>query len=357
MTDDLALFETTTDRSYPLQTDTVAADGDDRKFGRRVTNISFTQADASDLSFEYTGETAVILGSNGFRGGQIVLCVRLGHQWYAIRPVYRIAEMGVDPNTGDDDIGNAIAIILPYTMEMITTGDYKEELDGLYQFIPKHNGNGNRGTAEAHYCVGPDLIRKAGAQVVMTTESALIGGSGNYEYTITITHPDITDTVYKSTTAPLTHVYKISGDSTLPDDLWWRFGSYANMPLWFDIESDDEDITGLYTIWPTYYNETSGTWSAQNKGYIHGTDGVRKTITQTAQLFSGSPDYFRIQITVPSGGALRYNCELPDWSNQNGDTFIFTLDTNTSSASAPDEITVRRPQTGYCRTVKEESQL
>lgn len=360
MTDDMALFVTHINRSYPFRGDTDAYQ-DDRSYGRRITNLSFSQADASDLTFEDTGETACILGYN-FEAGLVVLCVRINHQWYALRPVYRIAELGAD-GAGDEvfldyTAGDISHMIQPDMVELITTGDYKSEIDGLYPLIPRHNGNGTRRDKISHYCVGTDLIRKPGASVLLEAE---VSGADSYTYTLTVTHADITTTVYTGTSTQLTWQ---SGDETLPADVWWRYGLFGEMPLWFDIplddendEPDNEDIAGLYTIWPTYYNETSGTWSAQNKGYIHGTDGVRKTITQTALLFSGSPDYFRIQITVPSGGALRYNCELPDWSNQNGDTFIFTLDTNTSSASAPDEITVRRPQTGYCRTVKNEDQL
>ena len=88
--------------------------------------------------------------------------------------------------------------------------------------------------------------------------NALVPNSGgSYHYTLTVSHPSITTTVYTSQVTPLTHVFKQSGDSTLPGDLWWRFGGFTgSMPMWFDLESDNDAITGLYTMWPGYYNET-----------------------------------------------------------------------------------------------------
>ena len=133
------------------------------------------------------------------------------------------------------------------------------------------------------------------------------------------------------------------------------------MPLWFDLESDDDDITGLYTLWPGYYDVgiegvTAGSWGGSSKNYIHKADGTRANVTYDADLFS-SPTDFRIQISVPSGGAIRYQCDRDDFGTENGMKFTFDLESNTSSSSAPDTITARRPQTGYTRTVTEQDQL
>lgn len=90
---------------------------------------------------------------------------------------------------------------------------------------------------------------------------------------------------------------------------------------------------------------------------MHAPSGERKSVTYFGTYVLGPPDFFRLQIGVPAGGALRYKCFLDDFSFANGTRMTFTLETNTSSATVPDEIEVRRPGTGYCRTVKAEDQL
>jgi len=358
--EELALFQVWPDRSWPFITDFVASESNDRQFGRRVVNPVFSQADASRVSFEDGGETATILCS-GFKPGCIVLCARINHQWYAVRPAFYPTQLVVVVSGGSagDEIRSTsrdgVAMFFPNMIELVTTGDNKEVLDGLYPLIPKNNGSGTLMTASNKYCIDFNLSRKQGASVILEIACVLSGSTGTYEYTVTFTHSSITTTVYSATTT--TTLTKDSGDDSMPDDITFRYSPSAMMPLWFDIESDEDALTGMYTLWPSYYIETSSSWGAVNTGYIHGTDGTRKSLTISEDLFSGTPDYFRIQIGVPSGGALRYNCELPDWSNQNGDRITFTLDTNTSSATVPDTIEVRRPATGYCRTPRKEDQL
>lgn len=361
---EFGFFMTTSNRSYPFAPEDGAFQ-DDRMYGRRLTNVTFSDADNALLSYEYTGQTAVILG-NGYIPGIVVTAVRVNYQWYAIGPVNRETStevVGSGPDIGDPEHSpstQAQPFQFPNTMELITTGDYKEALDGLYQLIPKHNGSGEYNSASSHYCVGTDLKRKPGASVSFTAEAMFIPlFNGNYQYTMTISHPNITTTVYQSLTdgTALTYLEKQSGDATLPDDVWWRFGAYANMPLWFDLESDDDSITGLYTLWPGYFDTIpGGSWNGFSKNYIHKADGTRSNVTYSGTLFS-SPTDFRIQIGVPSGGAIRYQCDRDDFGTENGMKFTFDLESNTSSSSAPDTITVRRPQTGYTRTVTEQDQL
>ena len=365
---EFGVFMTTQNRSFPLRFDEEAYQ-DDRMYGRRLTNLQYSDADNALLSYEYTGETAVILG-HGYIPGIVVIAVRVNHQWFAIKPVNR--ETSIQSIPSGDDAGdpnhssstNAQPFFNPFTMELITTGDHKDEIDGLYQIIPRHNGSGEYNSGLSHYCVGTDLIRKTGASVTMTAEAMYIPlRGGTYKYTMTISHPNITTTIYESPTNgdALIQLDKVSGDASLPSDVWWYYGIYANMPLWFDLESDDDSISGLYTLWPGYYDQgiegvTSGNWLALSKDYIHKPDGTRANVVYEGRLFS-SPTDFRIQIGVPSGGALRYRCDRDDFSKENGDRFTFELESNTSSAGAPDEITVRRPKTGYCRTVTEQDQL
>ena len=359
--EELGLFITVPDQSYPFL-NVSQAFTDDRFYARRLTNIGFTDADNSYLTYEDSGQCVVVLGRQ-FVPGIVVLCGRTNHQWFAIRPAMRgIAAQSVltEPEVVEEkqrEYWSTSPFRFPDVMELITTGDYKEELDGIYQLIPRHNGNGKRRSVVSHYCVGTDLVRKAGASVEMVAEPLLFDSNANYRYTMTITHPDIDTTTYISVVTPFTQMHKVSGDSTLPNDIWWRFNSAGMMPLWFDIESDDEKITGLYTLWPGYYDtDGAGSWGATSKNYIHKSDGSRAAVIYSANLFS-SPTDFRIQITVPDGGALRYQCDRDDFNTENGARFTFDLESNTSSASAPDTITLRRPQTGYCKTPKELDQL
>lgn len=368
---EMALFIVTYQRSWPFKNDN-ADTANLRSYGRRITDITFSDADASQLSFCETGETATFLGKN-MDVGTVVLCSRINHQWFAIRPAHVGVVKQVLPKrenitlategytydfvTFEDftsgTINPSLTDYTPETFELITTGDYKAELDGLYQLIPKFNGVKELRSHRSFYCVGTDLIRKSGATATMTHEGYWTGSQVLVKRTLTITHADITTTVYEGTTTLLS---KISGDDTLPADIYYRFNIASNMPLWFDLESDDDDITGLYTLWSNYYNTASGSWSASSKNYIHKADGTRANVTYSATLFS-SPTDFRIQITVPSGGAIRYQCNRDDFGTENGMTFTFDLESNTSSSSAPDTITVRRPQTGYTRTVTEQDQL
>lgn len=359
--EELALFQIHPDRSWPFINEFKASQGDDRNYGRRVVNPVFSQVDNALVSWEDGGETAVILG-NGLGDWLIVLCARINHQWYAIRPAFFPTTLAsvLDDDDALEEVRilgrTAAGMIQPHTFEVITTGDYKSELDGLYQVIPKNNGSGTRMTASSKYCVGPDLIRKPGAAMLFEAIPAIdFFGDATYDYKAAFTHPHITTTVYESTDYPYTFMTKTSGDDSMPDDIAWLNGFFARMPLWFDIDSDDASITGLYTLWPGYYDDPS--WSALTRTTMHAPDGTRMPVTYFGTYVQGTPDYFRLQIGVPSGGALRYKCNLEDFSFENGSRMTFTIESNTSSATVPDTIIARRPKTGYCRTVKEEDQL
>lgn len=360
--DELALFFTIGDRSKPFVSDEFLYQKD-RFYGRRLTNVSYTDSDNSLLTWEDDGETVELLGRQ-FVDGLVVLCARVNHQWYAIRPALMATFsqlIATGEYKGGEQQNHYNGSDFPDVVELITTGDSKAELDGVYSLIPRHNGNGQRRDAVSHYCVGTDLKRKPGASMVLSKEPAIVEGfsSANYKYTLTVTHPDIETTVYQSLTtggSSLNYLVKFVGDSSLPNDAWRRFsGAPGMMPLWFDLESDDESITGLYSLWPTYFTEPTS-FGTVNKGYIHGAEGVRKALVYNLDYYGGDID-FRIQIGVPSGGALRYNCLLEDFSFENGSRMTFNLETNTSSSSVPDTIEVRRPQVGYCRTPKREHQL
>ena len=370
--EELALFIVTYQRSWPLKTNNFDT-ANDRSYARRITNITFSDADASQLTFNETGETITFLGTS-LDVGTVIMCGRVNHQWFAIRPaqigvVKQVILKRIQTTLATEDYTyNSVSYedftsgvvdpngpdYTPETMELITTGDYKNELDGLYQVIPKFNGIKERRSHVNFYCVGTDLIRKAGASMDLVQEGYWTGSEIRTKYTLTVSHSNITTTTYEGTTALLS---KTGGDSTLPDDIYIRFNTACNMPLWFDLASDDTDITGMYTLWPRYYNETAGSWSATSKSFIHAADGTRQTVSYSGSYVNSTTDYFRISITVPSGGLIRFKCDLPDWSNENGTKITFDLESNTSSSSAPDTIEVRRPQTGYTRTIKEEDQL
>lgn len=356
--DEPALFIVTPTRSFPFVSNSSSNEGDSRFHGRRITNVRYSANDASDLTYEETGETAVILGW-GLDRGSIVLCVRINHQWYAIRPLFKAVITGVleEPdNEGNIEVVTGYQWFNPYTIELVTTGGLKAELDGLYQVIPRFNGNENKRDFISHGCTDHDLSKKGGADILMEyygvevspTESQIL-------FRLTITHPDIVTTVYDDEINSTNLLTKTSGDERLPDDIAWFVALQANMPLWFDIEeSDCEEIIGLYTLWPGYFIDSSKNYTAISRGFIHKTDGTRQDRSYTINYFDGL--YFRLQIVAP-GGALNYTCLLENFSFENGSKMTFDLDSNTSTCTAPSSIELRRPQTGYCRTIKREDQL
>ena len=61
--EELALFRITTYKAYPFNTSDPSSEGDKVQYGRRVTGISFSDADAARITFEDSGETEVIYGS------------------------------------------------------------------------------------------------------------------------------------------------------------------------------------------------------------------------------------------------------------------------------------------------------
>lgn len=356
-TDESALFVISGGRSAPFHSNSTAPQRVLR-FGRRITNVSYSSEDAADLTFEDTGETALILGWN-LDGGTIVHCFRINRQWFAVRPAFRAVITSVvdNDNEGDGEEVTVFQFFHPYSVELITTGNLKHELDGLYQLIPRFNGNENKRDFISHGCIDTSstMHKKAGANIRMEYYGVQAPTEKQVLFRLTVTHPDIETTVYDDQIDSDDFLTKTSGDSRLPDDVWWGIGLDGALPLWFEIEdSDCEEMNGLYTLWPTYYRESSNSYSAQSKDFIHKKDGTRQDRVYSLQYFHGL--WFRIQIEAP-GGALNYTCLLENFSFENGSKMTFELNPNASNCTAPETIEVRRAQTGYCRTVKLEDQL
>ncbi|QDU15502.1 hypothetical protein CA11_33270 [Gimesia maris] len=352
------LFIIGNNRSWPFKTSSITPAV--KNYGRKITNVTFSGDDDSDLSFTETGETAEIIGLPA-APGTIVLCVRLNATWVIVQTCFATNELrALDEPTDDDepeaavysdDYSTVINVVevpqdqsdyYPYTIELITTGDNKSDLDGLYQLYSRYNGKQQRRDHISYGRVKTNLARTTGAEMVLSFVGTYDSGEVVKTYTLTVTHSAITTTVYEGTGAQLT---KQSGDASLPDDVWLYVNLEANMPLWFDIDQGCP-LDGLYTLWPDYITDSTDTEFAESTGYFHQTDGTRSTLAYHME-YNASSDVFTID-----GGDFSYTCDLADFSLQNGDRFTFTRSADTTGYGLPETLQVRRPATAYTRNIK-----
>ncbi len=330
--------------------------------GRKITNVTFSDDDAAELTFIETGETAKIIGLPALPG-TVVLCVRLNATWVIIQTCFVTTELRALDEPGDDDepeaavyandfTGNIFTTEIdqnrtdyyPYTVELITTGDNKADLDGLYQLNSRYNGKHQRRDHIGNIRVDTSMIRKPGATMVLS----FVGTYDSEEdevirtNTLTVSHSAITTTVYEGTGYQLT---KQSGDASLPDDVWLSVKLEANMPLWFELD-EGCPLDGLYTLWPDYLPTTTDAEFAESKGYFHQPDGTRSTLAYHME-YNNSNTTFTID-----GGDFSYICDLDDFSLQNGSKMTFNQSVDSTGFSLPDTLIVKRPATSYTRTIR-----
>lgn len=325
----------------------------------------------SYLSFIESGETAIIYGDR-YLPGTVVLCQWINGQLFAIQDCFvamplqsrQDEELALsDGSTSFDDevtlyTGTMPQINpydhLPYTIELITTGEYKTELDGLYTLFSYFERVQGKRTRKNFGCMGTDLKGKPGATMLMEWSGVVYDGIVETEKTLTITHDDITTTVYSGYTDQLT---KDSGDSTLPDDIYFRYVQTGNSPLWFELDTEStQPINGLYTLWCDYWEDTTNATYGESKGYMHKADGTRQTLTYSLG-YNASTQVFTLSVTT-SDDSFTYTCDKSDFSFVNGSRMTFTLGSDLSSdpGKLPGTLTVKRPKNGYNRAVKLEDQ-
>ncbi len=336
-----------------------------KNYGRKITNVTFSDADDSEISFVETGETSEIIGLPAIPG-TIVLCVRLNATWVIVQTCFvAVEKRALDDPTDDDEpeastyesdiIVDSVETTVrpderdhyPYTVELITTGDNKSDLDGLYQLNSRYNGKQQRRDHISTTRVNTNLVRKPGATMVLSFAGTYDSGEVIRTNTLTVTHAAITTTVYEGTGYQLT---KQSGDASLPADVWLSYNLEANMPLWFEIDQDCS-LDGLYTLWPDYITDSTDAEFAESKGYFHQPDGTRSTLSYHME-YNASSDVFTID-----AGDFEYTCDLSDFSLENGSKMTFNKSVDTTGFDLPDTMTVKRPATSYTRTIKLSDQL
>ncbi|MEQ8636920.1 hypothetical protein [Gimesia maris] len=386
MREEPALFLITPERSWPYEADEYDPGevpvlytqyGNFRSYGRRIVQPSYSESNFSSgdpatdaysyLSFIETGETARIYGGR-YLPGTVVLCQQVNHQWFVVTECFVATPLiiKVGTSSGLTDGASFPTSTLyqgtntkanpgeytPYTIELITTGDYKAELDGLYtlfSYFPRQQKLRQR---KNYGCMGTNLKGKAGASMLMEFTSVVYDGEVQNYKTLTVTHDDITETVYEGYEDILT---RTSGDTTLPADVHFKVNLEGNSPLWFELDTESElPINGLYTLWPEYWEDTTNASYATSKGYFHLADGTRQSATYSMGYASS---VFTISVTI-TGDSFTYTCDLADFNFVNGERMTFTLgtDLSTDSGKLPATITVRRPRNGYNRAVKLEDQ-
>jgi len=358
------LFIIVRPRTWPLK----AFSGSESvlNYGRKITNVTFSSDDDAELSFIESGTTQEIIGLPAIPG-TIVLAARLNATWVILQTCFVATEKRALENATDDDEPEASTyqsdIVVdsqtitvrpdegdhyPYTIELITTGANKADLDGLYQLYSRYNGKRQRRDHISNGRVKTDLTRRPGATLTLSFVGTY--DSENDEivktYTLTVTHSAITTTVYEGTGAQLT---KQTGDDSLPGDVWLYVNQAANMPLWFEFDQGC-DLDGLYTLWPGYWENTNNTSFATSKGYYHKPDGSREALAYHME-YSTSGTVFTID-----GGDFQYTCNLSGFSMENGSVMLFDLSVDNTGCDLPDTLQVRRPATSYTRTIKLQEQ-
>jgi len=351
-------------------------------YARKITDPSYTDNDwngglpssnqYSYFNFIESGETQIVYGAQ-YLPGTVILCQWINGKLFAIQDCF--VAMPLQSRQGEtlalsdgstafnDDpalyTGGFVQINpydhIPYTIELITTGDYKAELDGLYTLLSYFERVEGKRTRKNFGCMGTDLKGKAGAAMSMEWSGVVYDGVVETQKTLTITHDDITTTVYSGHTDQLT---KDSGDSTLPNDIYFRYTLTGNMPLWFELDTESTlPVNGLYTLWPDYWEDSTNASYAPSKGYFHLSDGTRQTATYSMG-YNASTEVFTISVTI-TGDSFTYTCDKADFSFDNGSRMTFTLSTDltTDSGKLPSTITVKRPNNGYTRAVKLADQL
>ena len=358
---------------------------DFRLYGRRITLPEYSEndlvggdpADAvySFLSFMESGQTIVINGGSCLPG-TVVWCQPVNGQWHVVLECF--VAMPLQVRDGDElDLPDGSTAFeqestlyassvpgssrmnfeeyIPYTIELVTTGDYKDVLDGLYTLFSFFEQLEEKRSRKSYGCIDPRMNGKAGASLSMEITNAVYDGVVTLVRKLTVTHEKITTTVYEGREDRLT---KTSGDATLPDDVYYRFVQTGNMPLWFELDTGSSlPIDGLYTLWPGYWENVTDAAYAESKGYLHRPDGSRQTAGYSLGYAAGSQE-FTLAVTI-AGDSFSYVCDLADFSFVNGSRIEFSLqsDLSTDPGLLPEKLTILRPFNGYCRTVRKDDQL
>jgi len=351
---------------------------DYRSYGRMVTLPYFTDHSITSndpreiysyMEFSLAGQAAVIYG-DAYLPGTVVLCQRINHQWYVITNCFVACSLeykegtatGIADGTefssttlytGSNQRMNP-EVFIPYTIEVITTGENKAEFDGLYTLVSYFDQLRQDREYRSYGAVSPMLKKIPGLSMVMAFSGVVYDDEYQVKRTLTVTHDDITETVYEGHNDELE---KVSGDDTLPDSVYYRYAQTGNSPLWFELDTESEKpVNGLYTLWPVYWDGTTNASYAISKGYIHLADGTQEDATTYTMGYNASTEVFTISVTT-TGDSFTYTCDLADFSFVNGERMTFTLGSDmTASGDLPQTITVRRPKNGFNRAVREADQ-